>query len=173
MASCSVYLSFNWSSVPGVGCTMNCNDDIDRCCCCGPEKTVRRHTSTRTPHRFAIPMAVRTRNTRATIERSSIDSLEKRKLYCNDTTDAHTRTPPHSMNEICYRHFWWWSRSAGRDRHEAHKWRWGRHRQLQHTPCRRQAASGSWSPMITIDTTSTSCDQNHVWYDVFSTKRTT
>lgn len=30
----AVYLSFNWSSVPGAGCTINCNDDIS----CYPKK---------------------------------------------------------------------------------------------------------------------------------------
>lgn len=48
----NTHLSFSWSSVPGAGCTMNCNDDIRR----NPNETARRRASTqkfgRTPHRL-------------------------------------------------------------------------------------------------------------------------
>lgn len=94
---CVAYLSFNWSSVPGAGCTMNCNDDIS----CYPNKMVRRRTSTPSVE----PTLGRRQENENICRLNAMQYNNGHSAGENMTKHSrHTR----SMEEICYRHFWWW-----------------------------------------------------------------
>lgn len=135
------YLSFNWSSVPGAGCTMNCNDDISRY----PKNTIRRHTSTR--NRRTNTLRRLRKRSRPTFRTSTrITSGWRNESNVARNHDKRTRTHAHAhrqytrlMVEIWYCHFWWWKDVWGTIV------RWGGDGEDTDN----NHADSSWSPMVT------------------------